>query len=93
MHLSRTGNTPQAISLRLPGIVLCLSQKGTLFFPVCNIVLDVHVKQYDMCISDCFTCTSKTMLHTEASYVTLREGASSIPEKETDDPVEAVVPW
>ena len=32
----------------------------------------------------CFTCTSKTTLHTEASYVTLREGALSIPEKETD---------
>ena len=33
----------------------------------------------------CFTCTSKTTLHTEALYVTLRERALSIPEKETDD--------
>ena len=32
----------------------------------------------------CFTCTSKTTLHTEASYVTLRDRALSIPEKETD---------
>ena len=32
----------------------------------------------------CFTCTSKTTLHTETLYVTLREGDLSIPEKETD---------
>ncbi|MFR8834782.1 hypothetical protein [Bacteroides nordii] len=32
----------------------------------------------------CFTCTSKTTLHTEAPYITLREGALSIPEKEID---------
>ena len=32
----------------------------------------------------CFTCTSKTTLHTEASYVTLRDRALSIPEKEID---------
>ena len=32
----------------------------------------------------CFTCTSKTTLHTEASYVTLRDRTLSIPEKETD---------
>ncbi|WP_278508646.1 hypothetical protein, partial [Bacteroides nordii] len=31
-----------------------------------------------------FTCTSKIRLHTEASYVTLRDSALSIPEKETD---------
>ena len=37
-----------------------------------------------MCISCCFTCTSKTRLLTEALYVTLREGALSIPDKETD---------
>ena len=32
----------------------------------------------------CFTCTSKTTLHTEASYVTLRDRTLSRPEKETD---------
>ena len=32
----------------------------------------------------CFTCTCKTTLHTEASYVTLQEGTLSIPEKEMD---------
>ena len=50
----------------------------------CKAVRHVHVGQHDMCISCCFTCTSKTMLHTEASYVTLRDRALSIPEKETD---------
>ena len=35
-------------------------------------------------VQSCFTCTSKTMLHTEASYVTLRDRALSIPEKEID---------
>ena len=52
--------------------------------PMCSLVLDVHVKQHEMHMSYCFTCTSKTMLHTEASYVTLRDRALSIPEKETD---------
>ena len=37
-----------------------------------------------MHMSYCFTCTSKTMLPTEASYVTLRDRALSIPDKETD---------
>ena len=50
----------------------------------CKAVRHVHVGQHDMCISCCFTCTSKTMLPTEASYVTLRDRALSIPEKETD---------
>ena len=44
----------------------------------------VHVVLSHMCMSYCFTCTSKTTLPTGASYVTLREGALSIPEKETD---------
>ena len=44
----------------------------------------MHVGQHNMCISCCFTCTSKTRLLTEALYVTLREGALSIPDKETD---------
>ena len=54
------------------------------FTCTCFTALDVHVSQLYMYMFYCFTCTSKTTLHTEASYVTLREGALSIPEKETD---------
>ena len=54
------------------------------FTCTCFTALDVHVSQSYMYMFYCFTCTSKTTLHTEASYVTLREGALSIPEKETD---------
>ena len=61
----------------LPGV-------GSCFTCTCKAVRHVHVGQHDMCISCCFTCTSKTMLPTEASYVTLRDRALSIPEKETD---------
>ena len=30
---------------------------------VCNVVLDVHVKRYDMCISYSTTCASRAALH------------------------------
>ena len=48
-------------------------------------VRHAHVVLSHMYMSYRFTCTSKTRLLTEALYVTLREGALSIPEKETDD--------
>ena len=54
------------------------------FTCTCFTALDVHVSQSYMYMFYCFTCTSKTTLHTEASYVTLRDRALSIPEKETD---------
>ena len=54
------------------------------FTCTCFTALDVHVSQLYMYMFYCFTCTSKTTLHTEASYVTLQEGALSIPEKEMD---------
>ena len=54
------------------------------FTCTCFTVPHVHVVLHHMHMSYCFTCTSKTMLHTETSYVTLREGALSIPEKEKD---------
>ena len=54
------------------------------FTCTCFTVPHVHVVLSHMCMSYCFTCTSKTTLPTGASYVTLREGALSIPEKETD---------
>ena len=64
--------------------VLCFSQKGTFLFPVSSLVLHVHVVLSHMYMSYRFTCTSKTTLHTEASYVTLRDRTLSIPEKEID---------
>ena len=54
------------------------------FTCTCFTALDVHVSQSYMYMFYCFTCTSKTTLHTEASYVTLREGDLSIPEKEME---------
>ena len=58
--------------------------KLSCFTCTCFTAPHVHVVLSHMCMSYCFTCTSKTALHAEASYVTLREGALSIPEKETD---------
>ena len=54
------------------------------FTCTCLTALDVHVSLSYMYMFRSFTCTSKTMLPTEASYVTLRDRALSIPEKETD---------
>ena len=54
---------PQTASLPLSGVVLCLSQKGMFLSPVCSIVLDVHVKQHEMHMSCCPTCTCRTALH------------------------------
>ncbi|RHB36349.1 hypothetical protein DW888_06835 [Bacteroides nordii] len=45
------------------GIVLCLSQEGTSLSPVSSLVLDVHVKQYDLCMWDSTTCASHAALH------------------------------
>ena len=53
----------QTASLPLPGIVLGLSQKGTFLSPVSSIVLHVHVKQHEMHMSCCPTCTCRTALH------------------------------
>ena len=49
--------------LPLSGVVLCFSQKGTFLSPVCSLVLDVHVKQYNMCMWDSTTCASHAALH------------------------------
>ena len=54
------------------------------FTCTCKAARHVHVVLSHMHMSYCFTCTSKTTLHTEASYVTLRDIALSIPEKEID---------
>ena len=64
-------------SALFPGVQYC-------FRCTCKAAWDAHVVLSHMHMSYCFTCTSKTMLHTGASYVTLREGALSIPEKEKD---------
>jgi len=41
------------------------------FTCTCFTAPHVHVVLSQMCMSYCFTCTSKTTLHTEASYVPL----------------------
>ena len=54
------------------------------FTCTCYTVPHVHVILSHMHMSYCFTCTSKTTLHTEALYVTLREGALSIGVRSTE---------
>ena len=39
------------------------SRRVTYEASVCNVVLDVHVKRYDMCISYSTTCASRAALH------------------------------
>jgi len=57
------GVPPHAESTPLPGVVLCLSQKGTFLSPVISLVLHVHVSLYHMYMSYCTTCTCRTALH------------------------------
>ena len=51
------------LSVSFSGIDKVLSRRVTYEAPVCNIVLDVHVKQYDMCMWDNTTCASHAALH------------------------------
>ena len=46
-----------------PGMDKTLSRRVTYEASVCNVVLDVHVKQYDMCMWDSTTCASHAALH------------------------------
>ena len=39
------------------------SRRVTYEASVCNVVLDVHVKRYDMCMWDSTTCACGTALH------------------------------
>ncbi len=51
------------LSVSFFGIDKALSRRVTYETSVCNIVLDVHVKQYDMCMWDSTTCASHAALH------------------------------
>ena len=51
------------LSVSFSGIDKALSRRVTYEASVCNIVLDVHVKQYDMCMWDSTTCASHAALH------------------------------
>ncbi|WP_320935209.1 hypothetical protein [Bacteroides nordii] len=51
------------LSISFSGIDKALSRRVTYEASVCNIVLDVHVKQYDMCMWDSTTCASHAALH------------------------------
>ena len=50
-------------SISFSGIDKALSRRVTYEASVCSLVLDVHVKQYDMCMWDSTTCASHTALH------------------------------
>ena len=51
------------LSVSFSGIDKALSRRVTYEASVCNVVLDVHVKQYDMCMWDSTTCASHAALH------------------------------
>ena len=51
------------LSVSFSGIDKALSRRVTYEASVCNVVLDVHVKRYDMCISYSTTCASRAALH------------------------------
>ena len=51
------------LSVSFSGIDKVLSHRVTYEASVYNIVLDVHVKQYDMCMWDSTTCASHAALH------------------------------
>ena len=50
-------------SVSLSGIDKAPSRRVTYKASVCNVVLDVHVKRYDMCMWDSTTCASHAALH------------------------------
>ena len=51
------------LSVSFSGIDKALSRRVTYEASVCSLVLDVHVKQYDMCMWDSTTCASHAALH------------------------------
>ena len=51
------------LSVSFSGIDKALSRRVTYEASVCNVVLDVHVKRYDMCMWDSTTCASHAALH------------------------------
>ena len=68
--------------LPLSGVVLCLSQKGTFLSPVCSLILDVHVKQHEMHMSCCPTCTCRTALHVHLKQDYSPGKGTFLPEKD-----------
>ena len=50
-------------SVSLSGIDKAPSRRVTYEASVCNVVLDVHVKQYDMCMWSGTTCTCGAARH------------------------------
>ena len=51
------------LSVSFSGIDKALSRRVTYEASVCSLILDVHVKQYDMCMWDSTTCASHAALH------------------------------
>ncbi|WP_251234304.1 hypothetical protein [Bacteroides nordii] len=51
------------LSVSFSGIDKALSHRVTYEASVCRLVLDVHVKQYDMYMWDSTTCASHAALH------------------------------
>ena len=51
------------LSVSFSGIDKALSRRVTYEASVWSLILDVHVKQYDMCMWDSTTCASHAALH------------------------------
>ncbi len=51
------------LSVSFSGIDKALSRRVTYEASVCSLILDVHVKQYDMCMWDSTTCAFHAALH------------------------------
>ena len=70
------------LSVSFSGIDKALSRRVTYEASVCNIVLDVHVKQYDMCMWDNTTCASHAALHVHLKQDYSPGKGTFLPEKD-----------
>ena len=71
-----------AASISFSGIDKALSRRVTYEASVCNVVLDVHVKQYDMCMWDSTTCASHAALHVHLKQDYSPGKGTFLPEKD-----------
>ena len=58
------------------------SRRVTYKASVCNVVLDVHVKRYDMCMWDSTTCASHAALHVHVKQYCTPGKETSLSEKD-----------
>ena len=69
-------------SVPFSGIDKALSRRVTYEASVCRLVLDVHVKQYDMHMWDSTTCTCGTVKHVHVKQGCTPEKGTFLSEKD-----------